>query len=344
MNTRACQSLALLSLLLSACENPPPPPPEVRYVKTFVVHATTEASTSREYSGEVRARYDAVASFRVPGKIVARLVNAGAAVKAGQALAKLDASDAALQSVEAEARRSLADADVKRYRDLRAKHFISQSALDAKETEFKAAEAQAALARNQASYTTLVADQAGVVAEVLAEPGQVVAAGQGVFRLARDGERDVVIQLPETVVSAVKLGDAVELRLWTDTAHLYHGKVREVAGAADPATRTFVARIAINDADANVGLGMTATARFAHSGADPIMIPIASIFQQGEHPAVWILDKNRTISLKQIEIERYTDEGAVIKSGLQEGDLIVAAGVHKLATGEKVTPIESAHK
>ena len=344
MTYRARLALALLPLLLAACESPPPPPVEVRYVKTLVVHATTDAGASREYSGEVRARYESVAGFRVGGKIIARLVDAGASVKAGQALAKLDPSDAVLQSTQAEAQRTLADAEAKRYRDLRARNFISQSALDAKETTLQAAAAQAGLARNQANYTTLFADQAGVVAEVLAEPGQVVATGQGVLRMARDGERDVLIQLPESAIGTLKIGDPAELRLWSDTTHIYHGKLREIAGAADPATRTFVARIAISDADAKVGLGMTATARFVHDESDPIVIPIASIFQQGDHPAVWMVDKNQTISLRNIEIERYGDAGATVKSGLQDGDLIVAAGVHKLATGEKVKLVASGQK
>lgn len=344
MTYRARLALALLPLLLAACESPPPPPVEVRYVKTLLVHATTNAGANREYSGEVRARIESVAGFRVGGKIIARLVDAGASVKAGQALAKLDPSDAVLQSTQAEAQRTLAAAEAKRYRDLRAKNFISQSALDAKETTLQAAAAQAGLARNQANYTTLFADQAGVVAEVLAEPGQVVAAGQGVLRLARAGERDVLIQLPESAIGTLKIGDPAELRLWTDTTHIYHGKLREIAGAADPATRTFVARIAISDADAKVGLGMTATARFVHDESDPIVIPIASIFQQGDHPAVWMVDKNQTISLRNIEIERYGDAGATVKSGLQDGDLIVAAGVHKLATGEKVKPVASGQK
>ena len=344
MTSRARLALALIALLVAACGSPPPPPAEVRYVKTIVVHATTDAGASREYSGEVRARYESVVGFRVGGKIIARLVDAGASVKAGQALAKLDPSVAVLQATQAEAQRTLANAEAKRYRDLRARNFISQSALDAKETTLQAAAAQAGLARNQASYTTLIADQAGLVAEVLAQPGQVVAAGQGVLRLARDGERDVLIQLPESAIGTLKIGDPAELKLWTDTTRTYHGKLREIAGAADPATRTFLARIAISDVDARLGLGMTATARFMHDQSVPIVIPLASIFQQGDHPAVWMVDKDQQISLRIIEIERYGDEGATVKSGLQDGDLIVAAGVHKLATGEKVKLVASGPK
>ena len=143
--------------------------------------------------------------FRVGGKIAARLVDAGAQVKAGQPLARLDPSDARLTAAQAEASRALAAADLQRSRDLKAQNFISQAALDSRDTAAKAAEAQAQLAQNQAAYTTLVADAAGVIAAVLAEPGQVVAPGQGVFRLARDGAREVAINIPESRLDTCSL-------------------------------------------------------------------------------------------------------------------------------------------
>jgi multidrug efflux system membrane fusion protein len=185
------------------------------------------------------------------------------AVKAGQVLARLDPADAALQATQAEAQLALAAADLARYRDLKAKNFISASALDARETAFKAAEAQAAAGQEPGGYTTLVADRAGVIGQVLAEPGQVVSAGQAVFRLAPDGEREIAIAIPEArygVSSPASRPRSASGRP-APTKPLA-GRLREVSPVADPVTRTFAARISLKDADPLLPLGMTATVRF----------------------------------------------------------------------------------
>jgi multidrug efflux pump subunit AcrA (membrane-fusion protein) len=176
-------TLVLLLPLIAACSVPEPPVAPLKLVRTLKVGAdgTANSALDRAYSGEVRARIETTLGFRIGGKIVERRADVGQAVKAGQVLARLDPADAALQATQAEAQRALAAADLARYRDLKAKNFISASALDARETSLKAAEAQAQLAKNQAGYTTLVADRAGVIGQVLAEPGQVVSVGKPCF-------------------------------------------------------------------------------------------------------------------------------------------------------------------
>jgi multidrug efflux system membrane fusion protein len=244
-----------------------------------------------------------------------------------------------VDETQAEAQRALAAADLARYRDLKAKNFISASALDARETTFKAAEAQAALARNQSTYTTLAADRAGVIGQVLAEPGQVVGAGQAVFRLAPDGEREIAISIPESEVGRFKLGQPAEVKLWSGADKAIQGRLREVSPAADPVTRTFAARIALKDADPRLALGMTATVRFPlgeAAGASRQLIPLSAIFQQGEQAAVWKVGADGTVNLQKITVVAYTDAGAVVSEGLAGGETIVAAGVNLLTTGEKV--------
>ncbi|MDZ4252060.1 MAG: efflux RND transporter periplasmic adaptor subunit, partial [Sulfuritalea sp.] len=291
--------LFLLPFLIAACSEAPPPPAAPKLVRTLKVgqpspsiplpegegsqsasfssqekgggmrSAPASDGAGRGYSGEVRARIETTLGFRVAGKIVERRVDLGAAVKAGQVLARLDPTDAGLQLTQAEAQRALAAADVARYRDLKAKNYISASALDARETAFKAAEAQAALAKNQSSYTTLVADRNGVIGQVLAEPGQVVSVGQAVFRLAPDGDREIAIALPEGEVSGFKLGQAAEVSFWAAggaTGKPLTGRVREISPVADPVTRTYAARVSLKDADPLLPLGMSATVRFP-SGA-----------------------------------------------------------------------------
>ncbi|HEY6897793.1 MAG TPA: efflux RND transporter periplasmic adaptor subunit [Rhodocyclaceae bacterium] len=334
-------SAIALCLLLAACAETPPPPAPAKIVRSLVA-GSAEAAGERRYSGDVHARYETVLAFRLNGKLTQRLVDAGTVVKAGQPLARLDAADAALQATQADAQRALAEAEVKRYRDLRAKNFISQSALDAKETAFRAADAQFGLARNQSAYTTLTADRAGVVAAVLAEAGQVVAAGQPVLRLAPDGEREVAIAIPESDVAAYKVGDAAEVTLWANEAKPLKGRLRELAAAADPATRTYAARVTLPEADARLAIGMTATVKFsAKAGAGDLTVPLAAIFQQGDKPALWLIGKDNVLVLRPISVARYSDGGAVVGEGLQAGERFVAAGVHKLVAGEKVRLAEA---
>lgn len=330
--------ILILSLAaLTACGEKLPPAEVMKaapkLVKVLKVDAGGMASEQR-YSGEVRARIETTLGFRIGGKLTERLVDAGMRVRAGQPLARLDPADAQLGAVQAEANRALAAAELKRTQELMAKNFISQAALDAKETAAVAADAQARLAKNQAAYTTLVADAAGVVAAVLAEPGQVVAAGQGVFRVARDGGREVAIAIPENRIAGLPVGTIATVELWAGKS--YRGRLRELNPVADAATRTFAARVTIDDADAAVALGMTATVRFTSPERERIVVPLSALIQQGERPSVWLVGADQTVTQRVIEVERYGDDGAEVKSGLAAGETIVAAGAFKLVAGEKV--------
>jgi RND family efflux transporter MFP subunit len=348
------KSLALLlplTALLAGCGEKTPsaeaPRDPVKLVKALKVGAGDTAREQR-YSGEVRARYETTLGFRVGGKFVERRVDAGARIAPGQALARLDPADAELNVSQAEASRRLADAELKRTEELRRKNFISQAALDAKDTAAQAATAQARLAQNQARYTTLTADAPGVIAAVLAEPGQVVTAGQGVFRVARDGEREVAVAIPESRIAGLKVGadhgTEAAVTLWANgNGKTYRGRLRELAPAADPATRTFAARVSILDPDAAVALGMTATVVFAQDEGARIVVPLAAILQGGQNgdaPAVWVIGTDGALSQRPIGVERYGDAGALLKSGeaggLAVGETIVAAGAFRLAAGEKV--------
>jgi RND family efflux transporter MFP subunit len=325
----------LAAIFLAACSDkatPPPQPPAV--VKTHTVSQSI-AEAGRVHSGEVRARHETALAFRIGGKMLERKVDTGSAVKAGQLLARLDPADVRLAADQAEAQRALALAEAKRYRDLHAKNFVSAAALDAKETALATAKAQASMARNQAAYANLSADHDGVVAAVLAEPGQVVSAGQPVLRIARDGEREVAIAVAEADVIGLKPGMTAEISLWSGK-RAYQGRLRELSPAADPATRTYAARVSILDADASLALGMTASVRFTAESSPALVVPLAALFQQGEKFAVWAIGSDSTVSLKPVTVAGYTDAGAKIAAGLQPGERIVAAGVHKLAAGQKV--------
>jgi RND family efflux transporter MFP subunit len=335
-----------IAAALAACGKEEAPPVKIeRPALTHVVGMQADDG-GNVYSGEIRARHEAQLGFRIGGKIIERLVDAGAVVRAGQPLARLDAADTALQAGAAEALYQLAEADAKRYRELRARGFVSQAALDTKETALKAAVAQAGLARNQAAYTTLRADRNGVVAATLAEAGQVVAAGQPVVRVAYEGEREVAISVPESQLAGLKLGAPAEVTLWANDGETrYTGRLRELAPAADPVSRTYSARMTLDDAGAQPMLGMTARVHFTgDNGSGGFVVPLTSIFQQGDQSAVWIVTADRSLSLRPVRIAAWRDDGAVIASGLVAGERIVAAGVHKLSVGEKIRIVESGAK
>ena len=336
--------LLVLVPVFAGCNKEPAPTAKIERPALTMVAGSAAAAGGNAYSGEIRARRETQPAFRIGGKIVERLVDAGARVKAGQALMRLDAGDAGLQLGAAEAQYRLAEADAKRYRKLHSKGFVSQSALDTKEATLKAAAAQAGLARNQSAYTTLRADRAGVVAAILAEAGQVVSAGQPVLRLAQDGEREVAIAIPETQLANLKVGAAAEITLLAagENAAPLAGHLRELSPAADPASRTYAARVTLTQASQDVALGMTARVRFTtEKKSDGLLIPLTAIFQQGEQAAVWVVAADRSVSLRPVQVTAYRDDGAVIASGLVAGERIVGAGVHKLSAGEKIRIVDS---
>jgi len=342
--------MIVLPLLLSACskQQAATAPAIERPASTVVVGALGE-DQSNVYSGEIRARYETVLGFRIGGKIIERKVDVGAEVRAGQLLARLDAADTGLQLSSSAAQYQLAEEEAKRYRELRDKGFVSQSALDAKETALKSAAAQAGLARNQAAYTSLLSDHDGIVSATLAEVGQVVSAGQAVVRVAQDGKREVAIALPESRFNAIRVGmpAQVELSAAGNGAQILSGHVREISPAADPASRTYPARVSLDAENAKVALGMTASVKISSSGKSgarkdsAYLIPLSAIFQQNDKAAVWIVAPDRSVSLRAVEVKAYRDDGALIAGGIKAGERIVSAGVHMLTAGDKIQILEN---
>ncbi len=326
-------------VLLAACGKNMPPPEPPRPVLTAVLGELNKLAEGDEavYSGEVRSRHETQLGFRISGKIVERLVDAGAVVRPGQVLARLDPSDSALSAVSANAQLALAEAEAKRYRELRGRNFVSQAALDGKEAALTAARSLADLARNQSAYTVLKADQAGVIGLVAAEVGQVVTSGQTVFRAARADTLEVAISIPESRMPEMRVGAAAEVFLWADERARYKGVLRELSPVADPATRTFAARVAVVAPDAKLLLGMTANVRFLRSaGPARPTVPLTAIYQQDGKSALWVVGADQTVSLRPVEVASYGEKSARLSSGLKIGERFVVAGVHKLTAGEKI--------
>ena len=338
---------------LAGCSKPEPAPEPIRAVKVLTV-APSGMQATLEFAGEVRAQTESALGFRVAGKIIQRQAELGQRVKVGQVLAQLDpqdyqlAADAARAQLAAAAtNRDLASADYKRYKELKEQNFISGAQLEQRDSALKSAQAQVQQAQaqlssqgNQAAYTRLVSDVAGVVTAIAAEPGQVVAAGTPVVRVARDGARDVVFVVPEDRVAAVTLGSAVEVRVWASKTSL-EGKVREVAASADPVTRTFQVKVAI-DAKTAPGLGTTVYVvpqSLSLAGLPVIKLPTSALKQEANGvTAVWVVDPiSMTVKSQPVVIATADGNDAVVASGLQPGMLVVSAGVHVLSPGQKVS-------
>ena len=354
-STRTVSLTALavgLSLFLAACSKPAVQEEPIRSVKVFIVGVSDFDATS-EFAGEVRARVESRLGFRVAGKMVKRQVELGQRVKAGQVLAQLDAQDyklaadaARAQLAAAATNRDLAAADFKRFKDLKEQNYISGAELERRETALKAAQAQFEQAQaqlssqgNQAGYTSLVADVSGVVTAVEAEQGQVVSAGTPIVRIAADGPRDVVFSVPEDKVTALKVGSQVAVRAWSQTSQ-WTGAVREIAASTDPVTRTFAVKVALTGGEPPA-LGTTVYAQpsaLGHAGVKIIKIPTSALKQDGKSSAVWVLDvPTMTVKSQLITVATADGNDAVISAGLEPGMQVVAAGVHVLSPGQKVT-------
>lgn len=350
----------LISLLsaavMTACSQAHPPAEPVRAVRTLTVSADSAGGTY-EYAAEVRARTESRLGFRVGGKVVRRHVNVGDTVKAGQVLAQLDPQDLKLGQdaaraglVAAQANFDQTAADFKRFKELRDQGFISSAELERRETALKSAQAQLDQARaqssvqgNQAGYATLVADASGVITSVDAEPGMVVAAGAPVVRLAHDGPRDVVFNVPEDKVSLIKAMASqpgrLSVRLWGASQNPLPAHVREIAAAADPVTRTFLVKADLGQTPANlVRLGQTATIVAELPKVEGVAkLPLSALREEQGRTAVWVVDKTTmTVASQAVQIAGAEGNDAIVTSGLAPGQVVVTAGVHVLNPGQQV--------
>ena len=340
------------ALLLVACSRPEVAQEPVRSVKLITVSGQS-LNVQGEYAAEVRARVESRLGFRVGGKLVQRQAEVGQVVQAGQLLALIDAQDYQLAAQAAQAQvgaaqsqRDVAQAEFKRFEALKNQNFISGAELDRRATALQAAQAQLIQAQsqaqaqaNQAAYTRLTATASGVVTAVEAEVGQVLAAGQPVLRLAHDGPRDVVFSVSETTRMALKLGQTLRATL-TSTGQSVSGKVRELGASADPVTRTYGIKLAL-DAAVRWPLGATVNVSAADlpgSQSGVIQLPTSALKEEAGQTVVWVLDEaSMTVNTQAVQVGAVDGQQVSITSGLKTGQKVVSAGVHVLSPGQKVT-------
>jgi RND family efflux transporter MFP subunit len=347
--------LGLLPFVLAACgkaASSTDPRTQAPLVRAGVVERSVQAE--RSFTGIVAARVESDLGFRVPGKVLERLVDTGQTVKRGQPLMRIDPTDLRLAMraheeavTAARARARQTAEDEVRYRNLVSSRAVSASeydqaraAAESARADLNAAAARADVARNETRYAVLLADADGVVVETLAEPGQVVAAGQAVVRVAHAGRREARIELPETLRPSV--GSNARATLY-GPGQTGSATLRQLSDAANRQTRTFEARYVLQDRLADAPLGSTIS---IHVPATPIaqgpssgslQVPIAAVFDPGTGPGVWVIEgATPHVTWRPVHLVSLSDEAASVNGNLEAGDRVVTLGAHLLHEGESV--------
>lgn len=331
------------------------PPQEIRPVRVITAGHTAD-SVSATYSGEIRARYESKLGFKVSGKVVARLVEVGSHVTPGQTLLRLDPQDAMLSATSAEAeteaariRLAQSRVDLERGERLIRDNIISKSAFDQYKlthdtaiSQLRSAQAQQQISQNQRAYTVLTADRAGVVTSIDVEVGHVVAAGQQVLTVAADGDREVLVSVPESRVDELRSAKSMTVTTWANPQRPYVAALRELAPDTDKATRTYSARLTIRKPDAAIRLGMTASVQIPNIEGDSVIrVPLSAIYDKAGEPLVWIVDPAAsTVATRPVKLAAAHKNSVLVAAGLKDGEVVVTAGVHMLHPGQKVKVVQ----
>lgn len=350
--------VGVMPFMLVACSDQTPPDPRTDAPLVRVTTIQSATVTSRAFTGIVAARVQSDLGFRVSGKVLQRLVDTGQTVKRGQVLLRLDPVDLQLAAhaqreavAAARARAQQASDDEARYRALRGTGAVSASAYDqykaaadAARAQLSAAEAQAKVAGNATRYAELLADADGIVMETLAEPGQVVSAGQSVVRLAHAGPREALVQLPETLRPAI--GSSAQARLFGRQDVSVTTQLRQLSDVADHQTRTFEARYVLEGELADAPLGTTITVQISDPqtvAPNAVQVPIAALYDAGNGPGIWMIrGEPAQVAWTPVSVQSLDDESARISGAIKSGDQIVALGAHLLRDGQPVRLSEPA--
>jgi multidrug efflux system membrane fusion protein len=349
--TRLVISLAIAALVAGCKGEAAVQEQPARPVKVAVV-ATAPQGRTLTFSGVVRPRIESALSFRVGGKIVERAVNVGDRVDLGQLIARLDETDLKLAESSARAavaaarsRRDVANDNLERAKVLLPKAIISQAAYDTRRNELDAAvaalesaEAQLRQAVNAVGYTTLKADKAGIVTAVTGEPGQVVSAGQAIINLAEAGETEIAVAVPEQDAGRLAIGQPAKITIWAGPRTSVDGRIREIAGQADTASRTYPVRIAVENAPQSMRLGMTASVALTiDESATRMVVPLTALTESDGATVAFVVDAmTKVVRKTAVTVSGMAEDGAQIAGGLQVGDMVVTAGVQFLRDGMRI--------
>ena len=354
-----CLTLALLSLVACESEKSTESKAEIRPVRAQQIQLK-KLSKPTSYSGEVKARYVTDLAFRVAGKLVERKVDIGSVVKKGQLLARIDPTDYKLSVVSSKAQMNSAQADVQkasadleRYKNLLEKGAVSRTEFDRYQNVYNTALAKLNQTKalldvdeNKANYTDLFADADGVITEVLAERGEVVAQGQAIIRLARPQEKEISIHVSENRLDELNKSNELNISLWAYPQLKLRGKIREISPNADPVTRTYNVRVTLLNSTDDVHLGMTATVILQRTTEQAVaLLPLTALYAQGEKPSVWVVDtQTHQVKLTPVQLSEFYGNYVTVIQGLTNGQWVVTAGTHKLHEGQIVRLLDEPNK
>lgn len=319
----------------------------------MVAQPNTTHDELKSYAGEVQARQQTALAFRVAGQITERYVDVGDRIKVGQVLAKLDVQDAQLQLNSAQAQldaaksaAKIAEDEFKRFQQLLPINAVSRSQYDVVENQFKSAisnlkQAQSnyAVSSNQTGYNQLIANKNGVITQRDIEVGQVVAAGQAAYQVAIDGDREVVIGIPEQAITQIKVGQNAWITLWSKPEERFAAYVREISPAADQ-SRTFSVKVALKEGQSAIQLGQSARVFFSSSAHNVLSVPLSSVSATENQPYVWVVNTDHTIRKVAVSVGAFGKESVPVIQGLKAADWVVVGGVHLLREKQKINPID----
>lgn len=319
----------------------------------MVAQPNTTHDELKSYAGEVQARQQTALAFRVAGQITERYVDVGDRIKVGQVLAKLDVQDAQLQLNSAQAQldaaksaAKIAEDEFKRFQQLLPINAVSRSQYDVVENQFKSAmsnlkQAQSnyAVSSNQTGYNQLVANKNGVITQRDIEVGQVVAAGQAAYQVAIDGDREVVIGIPEQAITQIKVGQNAWITLWSKPEERFAAYVREISPAADQ-SRTFSVKVALKEGQSAIQLGQSARVFFSSTVHNVLSVPLTSVSATENQPYVWVVNIDHTIRKVAVSLGAYGKENVPVTQGLKAADWVVVGGVHLLREKQKINPVD----
>ena len=351
LNLMVTSLLILCSVTVVGCSKPAPEAEQIPLV--MVAQPATSHEDQKSYAGEVQARQQTALAFRVGGQITERYVDVGDRVKVGQVLAKLDVKDAQLQLNSAKAQLESAQSaakvaadEFKRFQQLLPINAVSRSQYDSVKNQYDAAQASLKQAQsnydvsaNQTGYNQLVANKNGVITQRNIEIGQVISAGQAAYQLAIDGDREVVIGVPEQAISEIKVGQNAWITLWSKPQDRFAAYVREISPAADQ-SRTFSVKVALKEGQSAIQLGQSARVFFNQNIQNVLSVPLSSVSSNTDQPYVWVVNSDQTIHKVNVSLGVYGRDSVPVLSGLNAGQWVVVGGVHLLREKQKIKPID----
>ena len=349
MEKKFCLLIILAATIFSGCGHDKVVEEKIPYVKAQKV---TLANFNAEniYSGTVCGRYETNIAFQVSGKILSRNVEVGSRVRRGDLLFTIDSKDILQQVNQADsqvgaaaAQLKLAETNLKRYRQLFSEDAIPAAMLDQYQTNYDAAlasyknaQALSKQSHNALDYTNLYSNADGVISAINAEVGQIVSAGQTILTLVQTGELEVEINIPENKLSEIQIGTPCEISFWANNEKVA-GVVREISPMADSVSKTYRVKISLQNLHEEINLGMTASAIFRakNSSLNTVILPLSAIYQTGENSQVWIVTAENKTALKNVIVQDFSNN-EVLVSGLNAGEVVITAGVHKLREGQEI--------